>query len=104
MFRRLLGRTDNAPQAPVPPDALPADVLAWSEVVDVSRLSDKVIRDFEYYLKNYKYMPLGDRQELGWRLISLVQSHVSPPPPLDAQPMDVLAIVLAARRRQLGIG
>jgi hypothetical protein len=107
MFKRWLRRTaENEPQAPVPgvsQDALPADVLAWAQVVDVSRLPDRTVREAEYYLKNYRW-PLGDRQEVGWRLMSVIQSHVNPPPPLDAQPLDVLATVLAARRKELGIG
>ena len=108
MFKRWLRRTaENEPQAAAPgmsPDALPADVLAWAQVVDVSRLPDRTVREAEYYLKNYRWMPLGDRQEVGWRLMSVIQSHVNPPPPLDAQPLDVLATVLAARRKELGIG
>jgi hypothetical protein len=108
MFKRWLRRkAENEPQAPAPrasQDALPPDVLAWAEVVDVSRLPDRTLREAEYFLKNYRFIPLGDRQELAWRLMSVVQSHVNPPPPLDAQPLDVFATVLAARRKELGIG
>jgi hypothetical protein len=108
MFKRWLWRkAENEPQTPAPgasQDALPADVLAWAQVVDVSQLPDRTVREAEYYLKNYRRMPLGDSQELGWRLMSVVQSHVNPPPPLDAAPLDVLATVLAVRRRELGIG
>jgi len=108
MFKRWLRRAaENEPQAPMPgvsQDALPTDVLAWAQVVDVSRLPDSAVKQAEYFLKNYRWMPMGDRQELAWRLMSLVQSHVKPPPPLDAQPLDVLAIVLQARRKELGIG
>lgn len=108
MFRRLLGLPPkNEPQYPVPgvpQDALPADVVAWAQVVDVSRLPDRTVKEAEYFLKNYRWMPLGDRQELAWRLMAVIQSHVNPPPPLDAQPLDVLATVIAARRRELGIG
>jgi hypothetical protein len=108
VFKRWLRRTsENEPQGPAPgvsQDALPADVLAWAQGVDVSRLPDRTIREAESYLKNYRWMPMGDRQEMGWRLMSVIQSHVNPPPPLDAQPLDVLATVLAARRKELGIG
>jgi hypothetical protein len=105
--RRLRRRAENDPQAPtlgVSQDALPADVLAWAQVVDVSQLPERTMREAEYYLKNYRWMPLGDTQEMAWRLVSVIHSYVNPPPPLDAQPRDVLAIVLAARRRELGIG
>jgi hypothetical protein len=49
-------------------------------------------------------MTLNDRQQEGFRLRDAVEAQVSPPPPADAHPMDVLATVLAVRRKQLGIG
>ena len=107
MFKRWRRRAESEPQAPTPgvsQDALPADVLAWAQVVDVSRVPDRTMREAEYFLKNYRWMPLGDTQEMAWRIVSVIQSSVNPPPPLDAQPLDVLAIVLAARRKELGIG
>jgi hypothetical protein len=108
MFKRWQRRkADNEPQGPMPwlpKNPLPAHVLAWAEAVDVSRMPDRTIREAESYLKSYRFLPLADRQELTWRLMSVIQVHVSPPPPLDAQPLDVFAIVLAARRRELGIG
>jgi hypothetical protein len=49
-------------------------------------------------------MRLADSQEEAFRLRAAVESQVSPPPPVDAQSLDVLATVLAVRRKQLGIG
>ena len=49
-------------------------------------------------------MRLADSQEEGFRLRAAVEAQVSPPPPVDAQSLDVLATVLAVRRKQLGIG
>ena len=40
----------------------------------------------------------------GFSLVDAVEAQVSPPPPADAFPLDVLATVLAVRRKQLGIG
>lgn len=108
MFNRWLRRkADSEPQGPTPwvsKDPLPPDVLAWAEAVDVSRLPDRTVREAEYYLKSYKFMPLGDRRELAYRIMSVIQVHVKPAPPLGVQPLDAFAIVLAARRRELGIG
>jgi hypothetical protein len=108
MFKRWLRRkAESEPQGPTPwvsQDARPADVRAWAEVVDVSRLPDRTVQEAEYYLKSYRYIPLLDRQELASRLMSVIHTHVNPPPPLDAHPLDVFATVLAARRRELGIG
>jgi hypothetical protein len=44
------------------------------------------------------------RHELALRLVSVVASQVSPPPPMDFAPLDILATVIALRRKQLGIG
>ena len=86
------------------PVAVPADLLAWAREVDVSRLSDKTVRNAEDYLKKYRHMNLELSQQLGWQLIAAVEAQVTPCPPADAQPLDVLATVVALRRKQLGIG
>ena len=87
------------------PATVPADLVAWAREVDVSRLSDKTVRDAEDYLKMYRHMNLDlSRQQMGWRVIAAVEAQVTPSPPADAQPLDVIATVLALRRKQLGIG
>ena len=70
----------------------------------MSRLSDETVRNAEDYLKMYRHMNLDLSQQMGWRLIAAVETQVTPSPPADAQPLDVLATVLALRRRQLGTG
>jgi hypothetical protein len=40
----------------------------------------------------------------GLRLVSLLETQVSPPPPLSLTPADIAATVLAVRRKQLGTG
>ena len=84
--------------------AVPADFVAWAQEVDVSRLSDKTVRDAEDYLKGYRYMNLDLSQQMGWRVIAAVQTQVTPSPPADAQPLDVIATVLDLRRKQRGTG
>ena len=86
------------------PAAVPADLVAWAQEVDVSRLSDRTVRDAEDYLKGYRYMNLDLSQQMGWRVIAAVEAQVTPSPPADAQPLDVIATVLALRRKQPGIG
>ena len=93
----------------VPPDqsvviAVPPDLLSWAQVAEMSRLSDKTVRAAEAYLRKYRHMTLAASQEEGFRLVAAVEAQVSPPPPADAQPLDVLATVLAVRRKELGIG
>ena len=91
-------------QASLLPEAVPPDLLVWAQTVDVSRLSDRTVRQVERYLRGYRHMTLADSREEGFRLGAAVEAQVSPPPPVDAQPLDVLATVLAVRRKQLGIG
>jgi hypothetical protein len=83
---------------------VPPSLLAWAQAVDVSRLSDRTPRQVEGYLRGYRHMPLSDRKEYGFLLVAAVEAQVSPPPPVNAFPLDVLATVLAVRRKQLGIG
>jgi hypothetical protein len=90
------------PGPPPAQPAVPADLVAWAGEVDVSRLSDKTVRDAEDFLKGYRYMNLDLSQQMGWRVIAAVEAQVTPSPPADAQPLDVIATVLALRRKQLG--
>ena len=83
---------------------MPPSLLAWAQAVDVSRLSDRTVRQVERYLRGYRHMTLADRQEKAFRLRAAVEAQVSPSPPADVHSMDVLATVLAVRRKQLGIG
>ena len=94
---------DSVP-AQAGPDAVPPDLLAWAQVVDVSRLSEKTVQQAENYLRKYRRMTPGDSQEWGFRLRAVIEAQVSPPPPVDATSLDVCATVLAVRRKQLGIG
>ena len=84
--------------------AAPADLVAWAGEVDVSRLSDRTFQDAEDYLKGYRHMNLDLSQQMGWRVIAAVEAQVTPSPPVFAQPLDVIATVVALRRKQLGIG
>ncbi len=83
--------------------AVPANLVAWAGEADVSRLSNRTFQDAEDYLKGYRHMNLDLSQQMGWRLIAAVETQVTPSPPADAQPLDVLATVVALRRKQLGI-
>jgi hypothetical protein len=103
-WRRAAQPGLDAPASQPVPDAVPPDLAAWAQVVDVSRLSDRTIRAVERYLRGYRHMTLAAGKEEGFRLLAAVEAQVSPPAPADAQPLDVLTTVLAARRKQLGIG
>jgi hypothetical protein len=85
------------------PDTVRPDLLAWAQVVDAARLSDKTVRWAEDYLRRYRRMTLGFSREEGFRLWSVIKTQVSPPPPVGVHPLDVIATVLAVRSKQLGI-
>jgi hypothetical protein len=85
-------------------DAVPLDLEAWAQIVDVSKLSDEAAKDTDYYLRKYRRVDPNARNELAFRLVSVIARQVSPPPPINVAPLDIFSVVLAARRRLLGIG
>jgi hypothetical protein len=89
--------------SPAPsPDQVPPELLAWANAVDVTRLSDKTVKQAEQYLKSYRHMTLGVQREVALRLRSVIEAQVSPPPPATIGSMDVIATVLSERRKILG--
>ena len=103
--RKAQQDTHNAqPAHNAQPTAVPADLAAWAREADVSRLSPQTRREAEDYLNKYRHMNLELSQQMGWRVIAAVQTQVTPSPPADARMVDVLATVLALRRKQRGTG
>jgi hypothetical protein len=74
----------------------------WAGVVDVSGLSDDAAADIAEFLRSYRRMPWAARREIGFRLVSVVSSQVSPPPSEFINPLDVLATVLTLREKLRG--
>jgi hypothetical protein len=75
---------------------------AWADVVDVSGVTDQVAADIEHFLGSYKRMPWNARREIGFRLVSVVKTQVTPPPSEFIYPLDVLATVRTLRERLRG--
>ena len=67
-------------------------------------LSEKTVKDAEGCLRDYRRMNFNARREIAFRLRSLIEDQVSPPPPISIASMDVIATAVSAWRRQLGIG
>ena len=90
--------------APSPsPDPVSPDLLAWAKALDATLLSDKTAKEAERFLRDYRYMTnLGARRESALRLRSAIENQVSPPPPPTVANVDVIATVVAARRKLLG--
>jgi hypothetical protein len=92
------------PEPAARPDPKSLGLAAWAEAVDASRLSDRTVKAAERFVRDYPKMNYLARREGGLRLRSVIESQVSPPPPATIAAVDVCATVLAARRKQLGIG
>jgi hypothetical protein len=103
--RKAQQDTHNAqPAHNARPAAVPADLAAWAREADVSRLSSQTVREAEDYLNKYRHMNLELSQQMGWRVMAAVEAQVTPSPPPFAQPLDVIATVVALRRKQPGTG
>ncbi len=89
---------------PPGPNPVNPDLVAWAKLVDASGLSDKAVADAEWFLRVYPRMAPTSRREVAFRLVAIIGQQVSPPPPLSVAPVDIIETVLAARRKQLGIG
>ena len=68
MRRRWWQRSAQPSPGAVPagqpaPEAVPPSLLAWAQAVDVSRLSDKTVRQVERFLRGYRHMTLADRKD-----------------------------------------
>jgi len=91
------GQSPPGQEGPAP------DLLAWAQVVDVSRVTDHAVKAAEDYLRDAGRMSALAGREYGLRLVSLLETQVTPPPPLSLRPSDVASTVLAVRRKQLGV-
>lgn len=95
----------SAPDDPSPgADRVPPDLLAWANAVDATGLSDKTVKTAERFLRDYRRMTsLIARREIALRLRANIETQVRPPPPPTVGSMDVIATVISARRKQLGL-
>jgi len=79
-------------------DIVPPALAAWAQAVDVSQLSDHTADQIAHYLRKYRRMSWYARDELSTRLVLAISSQVSPPPPANTQPLDIMGTVLRLRQ------
>jgi hypothetical protein len=103
-WQRTVRSPGPSPGPDLSPDPVSPTLLAWAQSVDASKLSEKTVKQGEDYLRDYRHMNYLARREFGFRLRSVIEAQVSPPPPSSVASLDVIATALSARRRQLGIG
>ena len=89
-WRRKRTWTPGTPQAS-------ADLEAWADVVDVSRVTDRTAAMANEYLRSYSRMNWVSRGEIGYRVVDMITPEVQPPPPLTLMPLDIAATVLTKR-------
>jgi len=98
-------QTAPSPSPSPSPDRVSPELLAWADAVDATSLSERTIKEAERFLREYRHMTsLGARREIALRLRTVIEAQVRPPPPATISSMDVIATVLSARRKQLGLG
>jgi hypothetical protein len=95
---------DPNPDPNPDPDPVSPDLLAWAQAVDVSRLSERTVKEAERYLQDHRRMNAIARREVGLRLRSVIEGQVSPPPPATVASLDVIATAVSAWHKHLGIG
>ena len=96
-------RRQTAPSSSPSPDPVSPELLEWANTIDATLLSDKTVKDAERFLRDYRSMTnLGARRESALRLRSAIESQVNPLPPATIANVDVIAAVVAARRKQMG--
>lgn len=86
--------TLGQPPAPSP------RLAAWARDADLGILPDALVVATRQFLLRAPHLPPQARVPTGNGLAAAVLERVSPPPPADAQAEDVLAAVLAERRRR----
>jgi len=84
------------------PEAASPALREWSEVLDVSRVTQHTVREAEHYLAHYRRMMPASRHEASFRMMSLLAEQVSPPPPISIAPLDAVGTVLRAVRERGG--
>ncbi len=84
---------------PPPPQADPL-MQDWAQGADIATLPDGLTVAVRQFLGRAHALSPGAREATGSRLYADVLAYVAPPPPQGAPPMQVMATVLAERRRR----
>jgi len=82
------------------PPQLPPALAQWAASADLATLPPGLAIAVRQFLGRAPSLTPASRHQLGHELLRSVLPHVSPPPPPGAHPEDVLAAVMADRRRR----
>jgi uncharacterized RDD family membrane protein YckC len=85
---------------PAPPVPMPLHLRSWAEHADIARLPDGMALAARQFLGRAPSLHAGSRFSLGTELARAIGPYVSPQPPAGTHPEELLAAVLAERRRR----
>jgi uncharacterized RDD family membrane protein YckC len=92
-------RTRAPRRAPALPP-VPADLAAWAESLELSRLSDELITASRHLVQRFPRLTAYPGAQLATDLARQVAARTAPSPPRPLEPQDFLAVVIAERRRR----
>lgn len=92
--------TLRAPLRLEPPPPMPPALAAWAGAADVAGMPSSLSVAVRQFLARAATVSPASRAPLAGDLLTAVLPHVAPPPPAWAHPEDVLAAVVAERRRR----
>jgi uncharacterized RDD family membrane protein YckC len=92
--------TLRAPLRLEAPPLMPPALAGWAAAADVAAMPPRLSVAVRQFLARAGTLSSQSRAELGHELLIAVLPHVAPPPPAWAHPEEVLAAVVAERRRR----
>jgi hypothetical protein len=84
----------------VPGPGMPPALASWAVAADLGTLPPGLAVAVRQFLSRAAGLTASSRRQLGSELLAALLPHVSPPPPAGTHPEDVLAAVMAERRRR----
>jgi uncharacterized RDD family membrane protein YckC len=83
-----------------PPPMMPAHLAEWAAGADIARLPDGLAMAVRQFLMRAPLLSARSRAALGVQLHDEVVAYLAPQPPVGTHPEQVLAAVIADRRRR----
>ncbi|WP_433252345.1 RDD family protein [Streptosporangium sp. CA-135522] len=100
IFAGTIVISERGPRQYGPPLAMPPQLAAWAQTLELSRLPESVAATARQYLTRWHDLSPAVQHEMGVRIATEMSAFVSPPPPSGVPPFAYLTAVLAERRRR----
>lgn len=99
MAGTMMIRLRSPKSLPAPPD-VPEALSVWAEQLELSRLPDTTVNAARQLVQRYPVLQAYPRQQLAQDLARQVAARTAPAPPIQLEPIDFLAAIVAERRRR----